>query len=63
MSTLKLGQAVFYTRGDTTFEVRVKRLHRDGTATVEAMFSIKGNERMHGYLGYRYRVPVEALGT
>jgi hypothetical protein len=45
-------------------EAVVRRLHRDGSATVEARFFVDPDGRRSGcYLGYRYRVDTGLLAA
>lgn len=60
----KHDQVVYRAEGHTGGEVeaRVLRVHKDGTATIEATFSrFPTDERVPGYLGMRFRLPVERL--
>lgn len=56
---LKKNQNVVGPRRD--YRYRVERVHRDGTATIRAIFSLDADGRDYGmYAGYKYRV--EACG-
>jgi hypothetical protein len=39
----------------------VRRVHRDGTVTVEAQWSVENEGRFGCYLGYKYRFDAEHL--
>jgi len=61
--TVHKHQFVTYRVHNQTISAIVRRVHRDGTATVEARFVLdeEGNVTPGCYLGYRYRYAQSAL--
>ena len=55
--TFKKGDML--TNGSTTYVVR--RVHRDGTITLEARFALFRGKEKPGYLGHKYRVNPDGL--
>lgn len=61
---IKRGALVTYRPRHLDFDVSaiVRRVHRDGTATVEARHWLDENGKPDGcYLGYCYRIPQEMV--
>ena len=65
MHSLKRGDHITYSPGQTgKVRVRgmVRRLHRDGSVTVEARFFLDPDGKdVPGYLGYEYRMDPDHL--
>lgn len=57
------GDTVFYTTGGATVRARVETVHRDGTATVQALFYFREGKDAPGYLGFKYRMDANDLRT
>lgn len=60
--TPKLHQIVTYQANNDTIRAIVRRVHRDGTVTVEARHVLDRKGRaVGGYIGFRYRVRARDL--
>ncbi|TPM39615.1 hypothetical protein [Mesorhizobium sp. B2-3-4] len=61
---LKKGDTVFYRTNGCVFRARVERLHRDGTVTIETLFSVgEDGADLHGFYGYKYRTGADRFHT
>jgi hypothetical protein len=63
MTTVQRHQFVTYKVRDLVFRAIVRRVHRDGTATVETRHELRNGEPYGCYMGYRCRISSTELNA